>query len=527
MGKGIELFFNLLLALVFAFFFGGNLYLWLYPLKGHPLRNKVLRNFFIFLFFVITLICLWYMVKRMDDAKRLPESLVLLFYLALLLAGWVGFHIYVLSYYSSLFIYPLTIYMRYFTKGIRLTKSELRAKVDETLKSILEFQATKMGRAFRIASLIAFWVFIAIFLSLLSTFYQLIHPIFSKPSIYSARVSEDDEFLAIELLSHQSGGDKLKDEFIILSIPSKQVISRLPLQDENNNLLGWFKGTLLATINEENPNTLLIWKKENGSFHLYNQTLPRERYQYLSLRGDPPTLYATLKGSSQVVKLEEKDHKFLEEATFSFPHPKGVDKSFREYLWSLEGEPLLVILKTDGDSIYSVGLMTPDGKTKWLSYLERKEEGTRWRWNFFDGGNRFYLLFQREKVEPWQLLPHFIVLEISSGKANIKEIVWEGGESDYIYQVIATKNGFVVIYPLFSPLDKGKRYIFIISPNGDRSVLTFKGKGFTSATPLNKGNKFLLFAPGQAFLLDVDKGELAKFMSFKKLFRSHRKNASS
>lgn len=513
MDKAVELFLNIFFSLVSAVFFGMCLYSWLFLLKGHPLRRKVLGEFAILALATILLLILWHLTRDLREAENMVAFLVIV---GIYFLGYLIFHIWFFS-SAWAFIAPPGAYIQMIKEKIPYTQEEFYRKVDEVLrKSIEDFSKRRLF--YRVSQFLGILMPIGFYLSIFLMIHNLTFQ-FLMPDVLYAKISDRDEFLALYVSSPKD--EELKGEFLILSLPDKRVVERLSVREGDRlKVLGWLNDTIWVEKTEGINLFLLSWRREDGYFRFNKQSFPPERYESFHLLGYPPHLFAVLRGE-KIARLREKDRKWEEDAIFTAPKGLKNWEELRQFLWSWDGKPFYVLIRASkSGSSYKIGVASPGEEARWLYSRAEDKQAMLDSSTCFSFGDRFYLLLQEVRQDSGRS-SQFFLAEVSPQRVKVRKLISDVYYFGEPFNAVPTKDGFLVLYSNFI----NKSYIFIVPPKGEWRAIEWRRKGFMMAVALKTQNKVLLFSGGRIFLLDAETGMCEDFASIKELLKERSKNA--
>ncbi|MGB9876694.1 MAG: hypothetical protein ACPLPS_02910 [bacterium] len=502
--------------------FVGDLYIWVFLLKNHPWRRKVLVEL-LFLVPIIIAFWAWMELRRgqLASQENLRGLCSLFAFLLLCLLAAISFHLWI-SYSGAIFWLSFILYLKFLiTKGAGLAKEELVKEINLQIAKSKEILRRKWGRILLYFSRV--FVPVLFFAIILKLFYIIFFKIgLDICFIKDLRIRQDDRYAAFILIR---GLSEHPFSFNILSIPEKRIVYELPYDYPSIHLhiIGWIEGNLVVELTQGGRKWLIVMREEGKSFRASFEEFPP--YENLFVLGSH--LYA--KGRNDyLLRLRREKGKWKVEAAYP-PLEKEINSVKKDeryvykryqHIFEMQGEPVYVLLEERrekgkvyykdgtylGEAFYRLGIQMPRGKLNWLSQFETLVNPLGEIVSFSASKDRCYLLIQVIDIKTGKPLPRFSLFEISNKVIRAQETVWHIEKFKGFYELCSTPRGYLLIYPRFilSFRDgRGKMYLFSLSPLGEKGVIKWRYDGVSNAKALNREDKVLLFAGKRGYLVDV------------------------
>ena len=524
----VEEAFSIFLGAIVLGWFLGDLAIWLFFLKGHPWRRKVLLEL-LFLLPAIFTIFITIALKPFEKTEPSEKDFYISFaMLVLYLTAITSFHLWVSS-TGAIFIHTFYFYLKLYFKGVGSIKEELWREIDKQIGKRLEFLKKKKWRLVHY-SLLMFMIlgYLYIIAQFTYLFFFKI-PIFRNAVFYPV-VSGDDKYVCFILLSRKR---ESKETLMIASLPKRRIVYEHSYDYEQTKLepLGWLGDAFLVQSKIGREIGLLVLRKEGKKFKSTYEKLPP--YKDLYILGSH--LYAIKEEKREIVRLERKDGKWAEESVF--PLEKAAPRrevngwvyDSRYHPWEIKDKPAGVIAEArwkrgkvfqkgevDLRKVYvRLGIKMPGERAKMLREFEVYVEAIG-RWGgFSDSKDSCYFFLQRIDTKTGRYLPSFLLFEITADSVKERELKWDVKKFAGKYELCATRNGYLLFYPSFiSSFERVKQCLLFLSPSGEKKFIEWKYGEISDATALNNEDKTLLFGDKGIFLVDNLSCSMEKIIRF-------------
>jgi len=512
----VEEAFSVFLGVLILAWFLGDLAIWLFLLKGHPWRRKVLLQllFLLPIFLYIVMFLLWKPFGKTESTFRdfyLSYAMLVLFFTGILSAFlW-------LSSSGGIFFWTFYFYLRLYFKGVSPIKEELWREIDKQIEKSAEFYKNKRRK---IAHYLLTIFVILGYLGIIAQFTYLFFFKISLPRdfLLHPKVSGDDKYLGFILLNFNKDP---KETLMISSLPDRRVVYKSSYNYKQTEIkpLGWRGDSLLAKIENSGETGLLVLRKEGEEFKSTYEKLPP--YEDLYLIGSH--LYAIKEEKRQMVRLGIKYGKWVEESVFplerELPGKKEEGWAYDRYyhFWEINNKPAVVIAEArwkKGEvhqageanlrkAYVRLGIFVPGERANLLREFEVYVGAIGWRGGFSESKDRCYFSLQMIDSRTGRYLPHFLLFEITPNGAKERELKWDLEKFAGEYEMCATRNGYLLFYRIFPRfIERGKPYLLFYSPSGEKKAIEWKYDEIGDVVSLNNEDKVLLFNDKGIFLVD-------------------------
>jgi hypothetical protein len=512
----VEEAFSVFLGLLILAWFLGDLAIWLFLLKGHPWRRKVLLQllFLLPIFLYIVMFLLWKPFEKTESTFRdfyLSYAMLVLFFTGMLSAFlW-------LSSSGGIFFWTFYFYLRLYFKGVSPIKEELWREIDKQIEKSAEFYKNKRRK---IAHYLLTVFVILGYLGIIAQFTYLFFFKISLPRdfLLHPKVSGDDKYLGFILFNFNK---EPKETLMISSLPDRRVVYKSSFNYKQTEIkpLGWLGDSLLAKLENSGETGLLVLRKEGEEFKSTYEKLPP--YEDLYLIGSH--LYAIKEEKRQIVRLGRKDGKWVEESVFplerELPGKREEGWAYERYyhFWEINNKPAVVIAEArwkKGEvhqageanlrkAYVRLGIFVPGERAKVLREFEVYVGAIGWRGGFSESKDRCYFFLQMIDSQTGRYLPRFLLFEITPNDVKERELKWDLEKFAGEYAMCATRNGYLLFYPAFVSLfGKGEFYLLFYSPLGEKKSIKWKYGEVREAVALNNEDKLILSCDKGFILVD-------------------------
>jgi hypothetical protein len=507
---------SIFLGVLISAWFLGDLAIWLFPLKGHPWRRKVLLQllFLLPVFLYIAIFLLWKPFEKAEPTFRefyLSYAMLVLFFTGMLSAFlW-------LSSSGGIFFWTFYFYLRLYFKGVSPIKEELWREIDKQIEKSAEFFKSKRRRLVNFLSL-TFLILVNLWIIAQLTYDCFFRIHIPHNAALHPKVSGDDKYLGFILLNFNK---EPKETLMISSLPDRRVVYKSSYNYKQTEIkpLGWRGDSLLAKIENSGETGLLVLRKEGEEFKSTYEKLPP--YEDLYLIGSH--LYAIKEEKRQIVRLGRKDGKWFEESVFplerELPGKKEEGWAYDRYyhFWEINNKPAVVLAEArwkKGEvhqageanlrkAYFRLGIIVPGERAKLLREFEVYVGAIGWRGGFSESKDRCYFYLQLIDSRTGRYLPRFLLFEITPNDVKERELKWDLEKFAGEYEMCATRNGYLLFYRIFPRfIERGKPYLLFYSPSGEKKAIEWKYDEIGDVVSLNNEDKVLLFNDKGIFLVD-------------------------
>jgi len=508
--------FSAFLGVLILAWFLGDLAIWLFLLKGHPWRRKVLLQL-LFLLPILLYIAIFLVWKPFEKAEpTFRDSYLSYAMLVLFSTAIICFCIW-LSSSGGIFFRTFYFYLRLYFKGVSPIKEELWREIDKQIEKSAEFLKSKRRRLVNFLSLI-FLILVNLWIIAQLTYDCFFRIHIPHNAALHPKVSRDDKYLGFILLNFNK---EPKETLMISSLPDRRVVFKSPFNYKQTEIkpLGWLGDSLLAKVENAGETGLLTLRKEGEKFKSTYEKLPP--YEDLYLIGSH--LYGVKEEKRQMVRLGRKDGKWVEDSSFPLAKetPRREEKGWaydRYYhFWEINNKPAVVLAEARwkrGEAYeageanlrkayFRLGIIVPRERAKLLREFEVYVEAIGWRGGFSESKDRCYFYLQLIDSRTGRYLPRFLLFEITPNDVKERELKWNLEKFLGGYEMCATRNGYLLFYRLFPRyFGKGKSYLLFYSPSGEKKAIQWKYDEIDDVVALNNEDKVLLLSDKGIFLVD-------------------------
>jgi hypothetical protein len=508
--------FSAFLGVLILAWFLGDLAIWLFLLKGHPWRRKVLLQllFLMPIFLYIVMFLLWKPFEKAEPTFRdfyLSYAMLVLYSTAIIcFCIWLNSS-------GGIFFRTFYFYLRLYFKGVSPIKEELWREIDKQIEKSTEFFKSKRRRLVNFLSLI---FLILIYLWIIA---QLTYDCFFRIHIphnaaLHPKVSRDDKYLGFILLNFNK---EPKETLMISSFPDRRVVYKSSFNYKQTEIkpLGWLGDSLLAKVENAGETGLLTLRKEGEKFKSTYEKLPP--YEDLYIIGSH--LYAVKEEKRQMVRLGRKDGKWVEESVFplerELPERKKQGWAYDRYyhFGEINNKPAVVLAEARwkrGEAYEAgeanlrkayvrLGIVVPGERAKLLREFEVYVEAIGWQGGFSESRDRCYFFLQMIDSRTGRYLPSFLLFEITPNDVKERELKWNLEKFAGEYKLCVTRNGYLLFYPAFVSLfGGGEFYLLFYSPLGEKKSIKWKYGEVREAVALNNEDKLILSCDKGFILVD-------------------------